>query len=322
MSNTVVVLVNYNGARDTAQCVKSLHLSSKRPAIVVVDNTPNDPILESAISSYTDVHIIRSSENLGFGRGNNLGIRWALAKNYPYIFILNNDTQVKPDTIQNLEEAIDKLGVGIVAPRIVFSENPDVLWYGGGDIDWRRGGAVVPGIFRPANSSDAMCQREVSFVSGCAMFVKRDVFKRIGGFDPRFFMYEEDLELCLRAKENQIKLVYIPNALVLHKGQGSLRELGEEFISIWDPQNPRLSFYVFHIVRNRLLNMGIHAKGKNLVKFIFGFPILVGWKALLFLKSGSLVGIQSIFRGFSSYLGVRKIKFVDEIKTDSIVEHK
>ncbi|HED37571.1 MAG TPA: glycosyltransferase family 2 protein [Ignavibacteria bacterium] len=314
-SDTVVILVNYKGACDTEKCLKSLQASTEIPFVIVVDNTPNDPDLKKIVDSYKDAHLIRAPENIGFGRGNNLGIRWALLHDYSYIFILNNDAQVKSDTIEKLKSEMQQCKtIGITTPRIVLSENPNILWYGGGDVNYWRGRARVPGFMGPSNTEIVMKPREVTFASGCSMFVNRKVFETIGGFDPRFFMYEEDLELCLRAVENNYKIRYIPDAIVEHIGQGSMRdEDREKFVGALHPENKNLTFYAYHFTRNRLLNMYIHARGISLVMFILGFCFTFTYKVTQYIINKRTDGALSMLKGFMSFIKVTKKSFVNEL---------
>lgn len=303
---TCVVTVNYKGAEDTAACVASLRESSVPVSIVVVDNTPNDLALEGALSPYPDIKLIRAPENLGFGRGNNLGIDWALANiDCEFIFILNNDAMVEADTMQRLEWAMDAHpDAGILAPRIVLAEDPNVLWYGGGEVDWRRGGGIVPGVLGASTAPLAMQSRCITFASGCAMLIRREVLDKIGGFDDRYFMYEEDLEFGLRAQKASYSIWYEPLALVRHIGQGSMRK-GGTFIGLWSPANPRLPFYVYHIVRNRLLTMYLHARNIQRLKFTIGFPMLIMIKLMQFIHHRRWDGVKAIFQGWIAYRQLR-----------------
>lgn len=299
---TCVVLVNYAGAADTQNCVRSLLACPVHPGLVVVDNTPNDPQLEDAVAGYPDAKIIRAPENLGFGRGNNLGMVWALANtDCEFIFVLNNDAAVEPDTIARLESVLENQPqTGIAAPRIVFMDRPDVLWYGGGEVSWLRGGGITPGVLGPSNTALAMQAREVSFASGCAMLVRRDLLEQLGGFDERLFMYEEDVELCLRTVELGWKIRYEPSALVTHVVQASSR--GEqEFVGMLSPLNKNLSFYAYHLVRNRLINMRLHAKGVNRQVFNVGFSMLLFKKLVSFALHGRWDGIAAMIKGWRSY---------------------
>jgi hypothetical protein len=107
------------------------------------------------------------------------------------------------------------------------------------------------------------------------MMVRGQLLHRYGGFDERFFMYEEDLELSLRIQESGSKIWYEPSAVIKHVGQGSMRKNGEKFSGLLWPDNPNLSFYVFHIIKNRLINMSMNARGTNRLIFMFFFPFLV-----------------------------------------------
>ncbi|QJD30659.1 glycosyltransferase family 2 protein [Methylococcus geothermalis] len=301
---TYVITVNYHGSADTANCLASLERSTVPVKTVVVDNTPDDPALEKALSPFENIKLIRAPENLGFGRGNNLGIDWALQQpDCEYILILNNDATIKADAIKRMEAAMDTHPeAAIVTARIVLAEDESKLWYGGGEVDWRRGGSQVPGVLGPAAAPLAMQSRHVSFASGCAMLVRREVLERYGGFDERYFMYEEDLELGLRLTNEGWKIWYEPSAIIVHKGQGSLRrEQGSRFIGAWMPDNPNLSFYAYHIMKNRLLTMKQYMKGKDRIRFYVYFPLFLLAKLFRFALHRRWRAIQAMYDGWRAY---------------------
>lgn len=306
MTRTVVVLVNYRGARDTKICIQSLRACSVHTQLVVVDNSPNDSELEAVVVSYPGVRLIRASENIGFGRGNNLGIDWALAHSgCEFVFILNNDTTIKPDAIQQMEAAMDShQEAGIVAARIVLAEDESKLWYGGGEVDWRRGGGRVPGMLGPADAPLAMRPRYVSFASGCAMMIRSEILRQHGGFDKRFFMYEEDLELSLRVQESGAKIWYEPKALVYHIGQGSQKGHGK-FYSRYDPRNKNLVFLVYHGVKNSLLNMDMHAQSMNRVLFLLMYPAILSIRCGKWAIHGRYDAVTSAYKAVRDYLRER-----------------
>lgn len=301
---TCVITVNFKGAEDTTHCLASLEKSTVPVKVVVVDNTPNDPELEAAMAPFEDVHLIRAEENLGFGRGNNLGIDWALQQDdCDFVLILNNDATIMPDAIERMEAAMEAHPeAAIVTARIVLAENEDTLWYGGGEVDWRRGGGRVPGVLGPADAPLAMQARHVSFASGCAMMIRRGVLQELGGFDNRFFMYEEDLELSLRVQEDGWKIWYEPSALIVHEGQGSLKkEKDAKFIGAWAPSNPNLSFYVYHMMRNRLLNMHAYARGNNRAQFRICFPLFIMAKLYRFILNRRWKAVKAIYTSWQDY---------------------
>lgn len=302
MSRTIVILVNYKGAQDTATCLRSLQASDRVPRIVVVDNTPNDPELADVMAEFPDVHLIRAPENLGFGRGNNLGIAWALSQpDCEFIFLLNNDAWVEADSIRKLEWSLDcHPDAGIAAPKIVFSGRPDELWYGPGEVDWRLARGIVPGFQGDSSSPSAQTPRYISFACGCAMLIRSKVLRKIGGFNPRFFMYEEDVELCLRAEKHGYKLWYQPTSLIHHVVQGSLRPERDEFLSIFSPKNKSLTFYVAHVIKNRVFNLRLH--GNAYQKLLFGcfFPFYLAKLTAIFVAGGRWDGVRALYRAIAA----------------------
>jgi len=320
MSRTAVLTVHYNSIEDTKRCADSLSLLRNIPLLVVVDNSSQESNVENALVGYPNLELIRSGENLGFGRGNNLGIRWILSHtDCEFIFLLNNDAIVKPDTIALLEEAMDATPeAGIVSPRIVFMENQNLLWYGGGSINWCRGKGKVPGYLGPADTKSARTTREVTFISGCAMFIRRTVLEQVGGFDPRFFMYEEDLELCIRVQKAGWGLRYVAEPKVLHKVQASKRKEGDVYLSPRDPRNPSLPFFIYHMTKNRLLNMYMHARGINGIRFLIGFPLFLVVDCIRYALAGRWDALVSATKGFASFVSARNQMCVTNIEKTSI----
>lgn len=312
-------MVNYNSAPDLALCARSLMESREIPSLFVVDNASKEGGLDEAVAGYPEVVVIRSPENLGFGRGNNLGLRRALAETgCEFFFLLNNDATVEPDAIEKLEATLDAFPeAGMAAARITLSEAPDVLWYGGGHVDWRKGSPAIPGYLGPADSGLALEAKNVPFASGCAVMVRRCALEETGGFDPRLFMYQEDLELCLRTQRAGWTIRYAPDALVRHKGQGSERkDAGESFVPILSPKNPRLPFYAFHVMKGRLLTMFLHARGMNAARFLAWFPQYVAYKCLQYARHGRRDGIRAMLSGAREFAAVARQPFVDELKKD------
>jgi len=298
-SKTCVISVSYRGAADTTACVRSLLASTVPVEIVVVDTTPNDPELQAALDFAEGLRLIRANANIGFGCACNLGIEWALKHTLcEYIFLLNNDAVVLPDSIQLLEDAMERWpDVGIAAPRIAFLDDPSTLWYGGGEIDWRRASAFTPGYGLDASAPLAMNERYVTFATGCALFVRSFAARQLGGFDPRFFMYEEDTEYCLRAAAEGFRIRYVPPSLILHRVQGSLRKGASEPSDFWSVGNPSLTFYAFHVMRNRMLNVHLHARGWQWVAAMLCFPLMLVRRSVPFLIAGRIDAVIAMLRG-------------------------
>ncbi len=120
----------------------------------------------------------------------------------------------------------------------------------------------------------------------------------IGGFDPRFFMYEEDVEWCLRAIRKGYRILYQPNSLILHRAQGGSKTDAEEDRSdFWSTSNPRLTFYAFHIIRNRLLNVFAYANARQKLIVAVFFPLYMLRRAIPFLLGGRMDAVAGMLRG-------------------------
>lgn len=300
-----VVTINYRNAGDTARCVASLQASTVPVGVVVVDNSPFDPELTQVLEGRDDITLVRPGKNLGFGQGNNLGVQAAFKKGvYDYVFLLNSDATVAPDTVERLLAGTKAHPeFSIFSPKVVLMYDPDVLWYGGGEVDWFRVSARVPGWLQSADSAIARTSREISFATGCAMLIKSDVWRTLGGFDPRFFMYEEDLELCLRARKAGLRIGYEASAVVQHIGQGSIRRRGEKFRGRLDPRNANVAFLAYHTFRNRVLNLRLHATGASFFVSLVGLMMLVVEKSVLFVRYGKFHVVRNVFSGIWSGLG-------------------
>lgn len=304
MSNTFIILVNYNNHDDTIKCLESIFEVGYGKGIVVVDNCSTVPGVDDLKKKFPDIVLIKNDKNIGFARANNVGIEWVLKNTASeFIFILNNDTTIEKGTIENLEKILcEKSEVGIAAPKIVMMEEPERLWYGGGNINWAKGSASLPGYMGNSESMQANRSRNVEFASGCAMLVRRKIFEQIGGFDPRFFMYEEDLEYCCRVHNKKWKIYYESRSVIKHKGQGSTRRKGNKFHSFWSVHNPRSEFFMYQITKNRLLNMSIHSKGVNRLKFFVVFPAILSYKILQLLVYGRYDAVRSICKGIHDFV--------------------
>lgn len=219
MVKVAVVILNFKVKKETLNCIISVQKSDyKNIEIIVVDNNSEDGI-EEEIKNYKNVLFIQSKENLGYTGGNNLGIKKALADGADYIFILNPDTEIKIETINNLVSVAEKENGEINGPKILFGDKK-TLWYAGGILDL----ANVLGRHRGVDAQDKGQYdkiEETDFVTGGAMFVKSDIFKKIGLFDEKYFMYLEDSDLCFRAKKKGFKILYNPKAIVYHENAKS-----------------------------------------------------------------------------------------------------
>lgn len=245
MPRVAILVLNWNGLRDTLDCLASLeHLDYPNYGVVVVDNGSTDGSPSAVRERFPRVSVIENGENLGFAGGNNVGMRHALERGVDYVLLLNNDTEVAPDFLSLLVEAArTEPQVGIVGPTIYYGEQPAVVWSAGGEIDWRRGTTRMVGLNERDVGQFGVAPREMDFVTGCALLVKRAVPERVGLLDERFFAYYEEIEWCVRASRAGFKIVHLPQAKVWHKIPLDARE-----------SSPQVHYYM---TRNRLLFMRV-----------------------------------------------------------------
>ena len=212
-----IVVLNFNGKDTLAACLSSIFQSDYLNfEVIVVDNDSKDGSLEQAKNDFSRAHFIKNPSNMGFSRGNNLGIRYALEKFADYVFILNNDTLIEKTTLSSLISAMENApSIGIASP-IIFNADSTTLWFAGGLIHWQKMKT------EHLHQTQSEIPYSTEYISGCAMFVKKDVFKKIGLFDERFFLYYEDADFSFRAKKAGFDLFMIPSSHIKHFEQSSV----------------------------------------------------------------------------------------------------
>lgn len=235
MTKVAIVLVVWNNWKDTDECLLSLQklvVTGLDIEIIVVDNgSTNHPARLS--QKYPYIHSIEHPTNIGFSGGNNIGIKYALSHGAEYIWLLNNDTIVDKRACFSLVQALEKYHTGIAGSKIYFApgfeyhkarykddERGKVLWYAGGIIDWDNMYASHRGVDEVDNGQYEHSE-ETSFVTGCSMMISSDVVRKIGMLNESYFLYYEDVEFCLRARDSGFSLKYVPMSKVWHKNSGS-----------------------------------------------------------------------------------------------------
>lgn len=236
-----VVILNWNGKALTLDCLKSLEsVSTPNVAWVVVDNASADGSVEAIREAYPErAKIIVNDSNLGFSQGNNVGVRHALEADADYVLLLNNDTVVDPGLIDSLiAPMVADPGIGITGPKIYYYTPRDQIWSAGGEVFLSRGTARHIGI-RQKDHGQFDERKDVDYVTGCALMVRREVVEAVGMLDPSYQAYFEDADWCMRARGAGFRIVYVPEGKVWHKisastgGQMSRRKIRLKLGSTW-----------------------------------------------------------------------------------------
>ena len=198
--------------------------------------------------------IIRTRNNLGFAGGNNVGLRYIRARgDHGFVWMLNNDTVIKPDTLSwMLWRMKEKPSAGICGSTLMYYDKPDLIQgMGGGYYNRFLGTISYIGRFaiRAEQISKEDVERRMSYVAGASMLVSRSFLESVGLMNDSFFLYFEELNWCLRAKE-KFELVYAPESLVYHKEGSSVgtasRTRGNSVVSDYFALSNRIKFTKLH----------------------------------------------------------------------------
>jgi len=272
MSPTItIILINWNGWKDTIECLESLYqIKYRYYNVVLVDNASEDDSIlkikeyckgnrqiesdffnynqsakpieifeyneeESekgiidedylALSTNKRLILIKNSKNYGFAEGNNVGMRYALKTlQSDYILLLNNDTVVAKDFLTemiNVGESNKKSG--ILGPKTYFYDfkgRKDVICFAGGSLNMKMGESQSLG-FSEVDNGQHDDLREVKYVEGSCLLVKKEVIEKIGFLDTRYFAYWEETDFCIRGLNAGYKSIYVPTSKIWHKVSAS-----------------------------------------------------------------------------------------------------
>lgn len=272
-----VVIVHYGDAEPTRRCLRSV-LEDPSPVdrrVVVVDNSRNLPALDGA-------QVLSCPDNPGFGEGVNRGAHFLGGDAGQVLVALNHDVELLPGFLDAAVRNLQRPKVGAVGGPLFFPDGRS-LWSAGGVVLWPLG---VVKQYR--SLARAWRSRAVGFLPGAALAFRWEAFFQVGGFDPRYFMYHEDLDLCLRLRRFGWKLWYSPGmAAVHHLGAAS----GSHVFS---------PFYLEHLTKTRL---------RPFRPFTFRLwlallhSLYVAFRSLGFLVRGQREQARALWRGHWQALG-------------------
>ncbi|ELY2017045.1 glycosyltransferase family 2 protein [Flavobacterium psychrophilum] len=244
-----VIIVTYNGSKWIEKCINSLLRSIYPINILVVDNCSTDDSVE-LLKQFSEIHLIQSKENLGFGKANNIGIDYALNNKADYVFLLNQDTWVFDDTISNLVVmAQNNPSFGIVSP-MHFSGDEKTLDKG-----------FVTYYNRNIEENAGKNIAIVPFVNAAAWLVSSACLQKVGGFESLFGHYGEDRNYCDRVLYHQFQIVIAKNAKICHD-----RKISRSFKKDLIQSKYKMLSQVLDI------NNTLFASYANALQSVFGLP--------------------------------------------------
>lgn len=268
----ITVILNTNRREDTLACLRTLQDSTyDNHRTIVLDNASTDGSVEAIRAQFPAVQIIALQDNRGYAGNNNVGIEAAMAQGADWVFVLNEDTVLAPDCLEQMVAAGSQdAATGIVGPMVYHFDEPDVIQSAGGAL-----GPNWDSVHLNQNQVDDgrfYQPTEVDWISGCAILVRREVIEQVGMLDERFFYYWEETEWCLRARKQGWRIMHVPQAKLWHKGVQRDYKPG-----------PSVTYYN---TRNRLLMMSKHhaplrvwgATGMQIARTLASWTLKPKWR--------------------------------------------
>jgi len=244
------------------------------------------------LKSNRNLILIRNDSNYGFSEGNNIGIKFSIEILDPdYILLLNNDTIIDKNSLTELVSfAYDNKKVGIVGPKVFYYDNPNEIAYIGHNVNLCSGRILDPEVKNPSSPL------KIDYVVGCGLLIKTKVINDIGMLDPDYFLYYEDVDLCLRALKSGYEVYYLPSSKIWHK------------ISL--SKNRSLNSY-YYGNRNSFLLIKKNQKTRNIywcfIKLIINKSILSLYLLIKGKRKESLIVIKSVYDGLRGNYGYKNL---------------
>ncbi len=216
-----IIILNWNRKDDTIECLESIkQITYPNYWVLLVDNGSTDGSVEYFKTRYHNIEIIENKNNVGYAEGNNIGIRTAINNGADYVLLLNNDTVVDPDFLDELVKVVQSdPRIGFAGPKVYYydyNRKKDIINFAGGKLDIWKGRTYHIGLNEVDNGQFNEI-KEVDYVEGSCILLRKEVIKKIGLFDPVYFAYWEDNDLCMRGYRAGYISIFVPGAKIWHK---------------------------------------------------------------------------------------------------------
>ncbi len=273
------MIVNWNGWRDTLDCLASLREQSYgHLKTVVVDNGSTDDSVERIRREFHEVKVIEAGKNLGYSKGCNVGIRAALESGADLVWLLNNDTICPADTLVKLvRRAVECPEAGLVGTVLLYAHDPSQVQAWGG-------GRVLPAIGYVTHFTAPVVFGKNCYTTFASVLCRREVFEQIGVLYEGFFMYYDDSDFCLRMQKTRWKIVIAEDTAVLHK-EGASTSAG---------QKPLMT----RIVTVSTLRM----IRRNSIYAFIGMPVFVALRLGKRVMRGQWTGAKAVCEGVMEFI--------------------
>lgn len=245
-----ILIVNWNSRDLLRRCLETIRgtCGDLAPQVVVVDGGSFDGCAEMILGEFPDVDFVQARENVGFGCSNNLGFRLVTGE---YVLLLNPDTELRPGAVHRLLGALEAApDAGLAGARLLNTDG-SIQFSGIHPLPTPLNTALDTNGRRARWWKRRLAGRDespwrVEAVSGACMLLKSETFRRAGGFEPRYFMYAEDMDLCLKVRRMGLRILHVPDALVVHHGGGSSGGTFSRFSAVMIREALRTYFSLNH----------------------------------------------------------------------------
>jgi len=211
-----IIVLNWNGLKDTLECLDSIYmLDYPNFEVIVVDNCSSDGSVERIRRKFPQAVLIENSRNLGYTGGNNIGMHRAMELGADYVWLLNNDTVVEPDTLAKLVDASEQTPeIGLVSPIVHYYDDPAKVQFKGAYADLSNFNISLVKDLRELDNE--WVQRNL-ILWGTALLIKKSVIENVGYLSEKYFAYCEDCDYSLRALRKNFRTMVRLDARIFHK---------------------------------------------------------------------------------------------------------
>jgi GT2 family glycosyltransferase len=296
MMKFAVVILNWNGRTLLEKFLPSVMAYSEEAQVYVADNASTDDSVAFLEREYPQIRIIRNQDNYGYAKGYNEALK---SVNEPYWVLLNSDVEVTKNWLKSPLELFETdTQIAAIQPKLLDYKNKSFFEYAGaagGFID-KYGFPFCRGrIFSTLEKDNGQYDQieDIFWASGACLFIRKSIFEQLGGFDEDFFAHQEEIDLCWRIQNENLKIKYTPDSMVYHVGGATLKE--------GSPQKTFLNF------RNSLFSLLKNHPKKGLFRVLFIRLCLDGIAGVFFMLQGRPRHVWAIIKShFAMYANLKK----------------
>jgi len=285
-----VLVLTWNSRDELRDCLASFqHLDYPNYELVVIDNGSEDDTGLMVRRDFPRAVLIENHANLGFCKGNNVGLRWAQERDFAYVMLLNSDTKCTPSLLSELVDTMERdTRIAITGSKNVCLENEALTWGLYGTVTWGPMLVRTVGRFEP-DARQNTPPMDVDWVIGNACLIRRTALDHVGLLDEEFWQCNEDVDWCYRARDAGYRVVYVDSARILHKGgasadlsrkhvfsygyfigrnafmfarkHGTIPQRIRLFVSMWLGVLGRIAFFTLDNAKNAILGQRAFVRG-------------------------------------------------------------